>query len=88
MKGWKKPGGEIKNLEIIRACHAICRRIKKELNLTHSAAHVGADGSELADRMAMLSARRKEKSYGRIGEKLISRHCSSSGRGDHLEASN
>ena len=28
-KGWKKPGGEIKNLEIIQACYAIYRRIKK-----------------------------------------------------------
>ena len=28
-KGWKKPGGEIKNLEIIRECYAIYRRIKK-----------------------------------------------------------
>ena len=28
-KGWKKPGGEIKNLEIIQDCYAIYRRIKK-----------------------------------------------------------
>ena len=60
-KGWKKPGGEIKNLEIIQACYAIYRRIKKELTLTHVAAHVGTEGNELADRMAMLGAQRKEK---------------------------
>ena len=60
-KGWKKPGGEIKNLEIIQDCYAIYRRIKKELTLTHVAAHVGTEGNELADRMAMLGAQRREK---------------------------
>jgi ribonuclease HI len=60
-KGWKKPGGEIKNLEIIQDSYAIYRRIKKELTLTHVAAHVGTEGNELADRMAMLGAQRKEK---------------------------
>jgi ribonuclease HI len=60
-KGWKKPGGEIKNLEIIRDCYEIYRRIKKELTLTHVAGHVGTEGNELADRMAMLAVQRKEK---------------------------
>jgi ribonuclease HI len=60
-KGWKKAGGEIKNLEIIQECYAIYQRIKKELTLTHVAAHVGTEGNELADRMAMLGAQRKEK---------------------------
>ena len=60
-KGWKKPGGEIKNLEIIQDCYAIYRRIKKALTLTHVAAHAGTEGNELADRMAMLGAQRKEK---------------------------
>jgi len=59
-KGWKKAGGEIKNLEIIQECYAIYRRIK-DLTLTHVAAHVGTEGNELADRMAMLAVRRKEK---------------------------
>ena len=60
-KGWKKPGGEIKNLEVIQDCYAIYRRIEEELNLTHVAGHVGTEGNELADRMAMLGVRRKEK---------------------------
>ena len=59
-KGWKKPGGEIKNLEIIQDCYAIYRGIKEELALTHVAAHVGTEGNELADRMAMLAAQSKE----------------------------
>jgi ribonuclease HI len=60
-KGWKKPGGEIKNLKIIQDCYAIYRRIKDKLTLTHVAGHVGTEGNELADRMAMLAAQRKEK---------------------------
>ena len=60
-KGWKKPGGKIENLEIIQDCYAIYRRIVEELNLTHVAAHVGTEGNELADRMAMLGAQSKEK---------------------------
>ena len=60
-RGWKKPGGEIKNLEIIQDCYAIFLRIEEELNLTHVAAHVGTEGNELADRMAMLGAQRKER---------------------------
>jgi ribonuclease HI len=60
-KGWKKSDGEIKNLEIIKECYAIYRRIAKELKLTHVAAHVGTEGNELADRMAMLGALSKER---------------------------
>ena len=60
-KGWKKPGGEIKNLEIIQDCYAIYRRIKDALTLTHVAGHVGTEGNELADRMAMYAVQTKEK---------------------------
>ena len=69
-KGWKKPGGEIKNLEIIQDCYAIYRRIKEELKLTHVAAHVGTEGNELADRMAMLGVQRKEKKLRLYQEKI------------------
>jgi ribonuclease HI len=48
-------------LAIIQDCYAIYRRIKKELNLTQVSAHVGTEGNELADRMAMLGAQSKEK---------------------------
>ncbi len=60
-KGWKRADGEIKNLEIIQACYGIFLRIKKKLTLTHVSAHVGTEGNELADRMAMLGAQRREK---------------------------
>jgi ribonuclease HI len=60
-RGWTKAGGEIKNLKIIQDCYAIYRRIKGKLTLTHVAAHVGTEGNELADRMAMLAVRSKQK---------------------------
>jgi ribonuclease HI len=60
-RGWKKPGGEIKNLQIIQDCYAIYRRIKAKLTLTHVAGHAGTEGNELADRMAMLAVQNKQK---------------------------
>jgi ribonuclease HI len=69
-KGWTKPGGAIKNLKIIQDCYAIYRRIAKELKLIHVAAHVGTEGNELADRMAMLGAQRKEKELRLYQEKI------------------
>jgi len=69
-KGWKKSGGEIKNLEIIQDCYAIYRRIEEELNLTHVAGHAGTEGNELADRMAMLGVQRKERRLRLFEEKI------------------
>ena len=69
-RGWTRAGGEIKNLEIIKECYAIYRRIKNQLNLTHVSAHVGTEGNELADRMAMLGAQRKEKELRRYQEEM------------------
>jgi ribonuclease HI len=59
-RGWKKAGGEIKNLEIIQSCYTIYQRIESDLQLSHVAAHVGTEGNELADRMAMLAVQRRE----------------------------
>jgi ribonuclease HI len=69
-KGWRKPGGEIKNLAIIQDCYVIYRRIEEELKLTHVAAHIGTEGNELADRMAMLGAQSKEKELRLYQEKI------------------
>jgi len=69
-RGWKKPGGDIKNLEIIQDCYAIYRRIEDELKLTHVAAHVGTEGNELADRMAMLGVQRKQEELRPHEEKI------------------
>jgi ribonuclease HI len=69
-RGWKRADGEIKNLAIIQDCYAIFLRIKKDLKLRHVAAHVGNEGNELADRMAMLAAQRREKELRRYQEKV------------------
>jgi ribonuclease HI len=54
-KGWRKAGGEIKNLGIIQDAHAVYVRIAAEVQLNHVSAHVGTEGNELADRMAMYA---------------------------------
>ena len=69
-KGWKRPGGEIKNLEIIQDCYGIYRRIKKDFTLSHVSGHVGTEGNELADRMAMLAVQSKEKELRRYQQTM------------------
>ena len=60
-KGWQKKDGDIKNLAVIQDAYRIYHRISQHihdrtLTLTHVAAHVGTEGNELADRMAMHGA--------------------------------
>lgn len=62
-KGWKKPTGEIKNLEIIKEIHTLYDRIKNDLQLLHVKAHAGIEGNELADRMTMIAVDRKEVEF-------------------------
>jgi ribonuclease HI len=69
-RGWRKADGEIKNLEIIKAAHAIYCRIASELTLTHVSAHVGTEGNELADRMAMLAVESGDAELRRYEEAL------------------
>jgi len=64
-RGWKRAGGEIKNLDLIQACYAIYLRIKTRVTLTHVAGHAGNEGNELADRMAMLAAQSRTKELRR-----------------------
>jgi len=59
-RGWRKADGEIKNLEIIRELHALYEDIADDVKLEHVSAHVGIEGNELADRMAMLAVDRRE----------------------------
>jgi ribonuclease HI len=59
-RGWRKADGEIKNLEIIQLLHALYLEIEGDVNLQHVSAHVGIEGNELADRMAMLAIERRE----------------------------
>jgi ribonuclease HI len=69
-KGWRKAGGEIKNLEVIQAAYARYIPISTEVQLTHVSAHVGTEGNELADRMATLAAESETEDM-RLYEKEI-----------------
>jgi ribonuclease HI len=59
-RGWRKADGEIKNLSLIQAAHAVYTRIQSQLELIHVSAHVGTEGNELADRMAMFAVESRE----------------------------
>lgn len=62
-KGWKKKGGEIKNLELIQQAHALFEDLKEKINILHVKGHVGVEGNELADRMAVYTIISKAKEY-------------------------
>jgi ribonuclease HI len=68
--GWRKAGGEIKNLSIIQVAHAVYVRIESQLQLTHVSAHVGTQGNELADRMAMFAVESGREDLHPYGEEM------------------
>jgi len=59
-KGWRKADGEIKNLAIIQAAYAVYVQIESRVALLHVRGHVGNEGNELADRMAMQAVESRE----------------------------
>ena len=69
-KGWKKAGGEIKNLDIIKKAYVLYNRIKSKMTLSHIKAHAGTEGNELADRMTMVGVDRKDKKLCLYDEEL------------------
>jgi ribonuclease HI len=56
-RGWKRKGGEIKNLELVQELYGICKR-RPELELRWIAAHSGNRWNEYAD--ALATAYRRE----------------------------
>ena len=62
-KGWTKKSGEIKNLELIQAAHALFDKIKDHLVIKHVKGHAGVEGNELADRMAVHTIKAKNEEY-------------------------
>ena len=64
-KGWKKPGGEIKNLDIIQPMFALHQQLKNKIQVLHVNGHVGVEGNELADRMSMIAIAQKESNFVR-----------------------
>ncbi|MCO7224953.1 ribonuclease H family protein [Pleionea sp. CnH1-48] len=64
-KGWKKSGGEIKNLALIQTMYALYQEVKDEIKIHHVNGHVGIEGNELADRMSILAIEKKDKRFHR-----------------------
>lgn len=60
-KNWTKKGGEIKNLDIIKAAHAAYLEIADNIQVQHIKAHIGIEGNELADRMSVVAIERREE---------------------------
>ena len=65
-KGWKKPGGDIKNLDLIQPMYALYTKLKKSVQVLHVNGHVGVQGNELADRMSIHGIDTKEKAFARF----------------------
>jgi ribonuclease HI len=62
-KGWKKAGGEIKNLALIQQMFALYQTVKTQLSILHVNGHVGVEGNELADRMSILAIEEKMSEF-------------------------
>jgi len=62
-KGWKKSGGEIRNLELIQRMFALYTRIGPAVQVLHVNGHVGIEGNELADRMSIHGIDTRERSF-------------------------
>ncbi|WP_426415856.1 viroplasmin family protein [Aestuariirhabdus sp. LZHN29] len=69
-KGWKRAGGEIKNLEIIKPAHALYVEIANRVAVKHVKGHAGVEGNELADRMSVVAIERQETDLCRYQEEL------------------
>lgn len=67
-KGWKKAGGEIKNLVLIQQMFALYQTVKESVHILHVNGHVGVEGNELADRMSIYAMSKKETQLVRFPE--------------------
>ncbi len=70
-KGWKrKTPGDIKNLDIIQQAHELYLSIQDQVVVQHVKAHIGIEGNELADRMAVYGADKKSYEFTRYLDPL------------------
>lgn len=69
-KGWKKPGGEIKNLELIQEMHSLHQPLQDKVQIIHVNGHVGVEGNELADRMSILAIKSRTTAFVRYDRAL------------------
>jgi ribonuclease HI len=64
-KGWRKPGGDFKNLDLIQPMYALYTKLKRSVQVLHVNGHVGIQGNELADRMSIHGIDTKKKAFAR-----------------------
>ena len=69
-KGWKKAGGEIKNLELIKEMFALHQLLKEKVQVLHVNGHVGVEGNELADRMSIMAIETRDVDFTLYGEEI------------------
>lgn len=69
-KGWKKAGGEIKNLELIKQMFTLHQQLKGKIQVLHVNGHVGVEGNELADRMSIIAIGKREPDFTRYNGEL------------------
>ncbi len=58
-RGWTRPSGEIKNLELIKEIFAVYQALDNQVKILHVNGHVGVEGNELADRMSIVAISRQ-----------------------------
>jgi ribonuclease HI len=68
-KGWRKPGGEIKNLDIVQEVYPLYKR--SNATLTWVRGHEGDIGNELADEWANQARERGEIGPVKVGEEAV-----------------
>jgi ribonuclease HI len=68
--GWKKKGGEIKNLDLIKDIYALHQTLKDKVQVLHVNGHVGLQGNELADRMSIMAIETRETDFALYREPL------------------
>jgi len=69
-KGWKKAGGEIKNLSLIQEMYALYQKLKSQIQILHVNGHIGVEGNELADRMSILAIEKQDPDFVRFTGEL------------------
>ncbi len=69
-KGWTRPGGEIKNLALIKDMYALYQTLKDRVKVMHVNGHVGVEGNELADRMSVLAIKTRTTDFVRYTQSL------------------
>lgn len=69
-RGWKKAGGEIKNLDIIKRAFELHQPLKNKVQVLHVNGHVGVEGNELADRMSILAIASKTTGFKMYSDKM------------------